>query len=361
MTSDRFKVAFQSTPSAWRETVRLSQHIKIFPVFQSTPSAWRETSDGLYFLYTNVSFQSTPSAWRETLPVIRIRKIRSDISIHSLRMEGDGIRCLLILLGKYFNPLPPHGGRLILRVLTRTRNRISIHSLRMEGDLNSTFPVFHVVKFQSTPSAWRETAGTARTHIAGACISIHSLRMEGDTGTDDSAARLYISIHSLRMEGDRRAACSCFVLHISIHSLRMEGDRRNIAREIKASVISIHSLRMEGDRRTVCDLREHRNFNPLPPHGGRRKSKTGSSGGDTFQSTPSAWRETYKNYCKCRRCLEFQSTPSAWRETVRFSRLGEREYNFNPLPPHGGRLEWVAAFLCGEIISIHSLRMEGDS
>ena len=269
MTSDRFKVAFQSTPSAWRETVRLlqhikifpvfqstpsawretvrlSQHIKIFPVFQSTPSAWRETSDGLYFLYTNVSFQSTPSAWRETLPVIRIRKIRSDISIHSLRMEGDGIRCLLILLGKYFNPLPPHGGRLILRVLTRTRNRISIHSLRMEGDLNSTFPVFHVVKFQSTPSAWRETAGTARTHIAGACISIHSLRMEGDTGTDDSAARLYISIHSL-MEGDRRAACSCFVLHISIHSLRMEGDRRNIAREIKASVISIHSLRMEGD------------------------------------------------------------------------------------------------------------------
>ena len=134
MTSDRFKVAFQSTPSAWRETVRLSQHIKIFPVFQSTPSAWRETSDGLYFLYTNVSFQSTPSAWRETLPVIRIRKIRSDISIHSLRMEGDGIRCLLILLGKYFNPLPPHGGRLILRVLTRTRNRISIHSLRMEGD-----------------------------------------------------------------------------------------------------------------------------------------------------------------------------------------------------------------------------------
>ena len=247
MTSDRFKVAFQSTPSAWRETVRLSQHIKIFPVFQSTPSAWRETSDGLYFLYTNVSFQSTPSAWRETLPVIRIRKIRSDISIHSLRMEGDGIRCLLILLGKYFNPLPPHGGRLILRVLTRTRNRISIHSLRMEGDLNSTFPVFHVVKFQSTPSAWRETAGTARTHIAGACISIHSLRMEGDTGTDDSAARLYISIHSLRMEGDRRAACSCFVLHISIHSLRMEGDRRNIAREIKASVISIHSLRMEGD------------------------------------------------------------------------------------------------------------------
>ena len=111
MTSDRFKVAFQSTPSAWRET-----------------------SDGLYFLYTNVSFQSTPSAWRETLPVIRIRKIRSDISIHSLRMEGDGIRCLLILLGKYFNPLPPHGGRPQFYLSSFSRGEISIHSLRMEGD-----------------------------------------------------------------------------------------------------------------------------------------------------------------------------------------------------------------------------------
>ena len=156
MTSDRFKVAFQSTPSAWRETVRLSQHIKIFPVFQSTPSAWRETSDGLYFLYTNVSFQSTPSAWRETLPVIRIRKIRSDISIHSLRMEGDGIRCLLILLGKYFNPLPPHGGRL---------DNFSA------ADANQ--------KFQSTPSAWRETFFW-NVQKRWKRISIHSLRMEGD-------------------------------------------------------------------------------------------------------------------------------------------------------------------------------------
>ena len=111
MTSDRFKVAFQSTPSAWRETVRLSQHIKIFPVFQSTPSAWRETSDGLYFLYTNVSFQSTPSAWRET----------DSESTHENEEQN-------------FNPLPPHGGRPQFYLSSFSRGEISIHSLRMEGD-----------------------------------------------------------------------------------------------------------------------------------------------------------------------------------------------------------------------------------
>ena len=79
--------AFQSTPSAWRETnwkLRYSRTDQ----FQSTPSAWRETlrpqkqkkcltnfnplpphggRPGISFiLFTILSFQSTPSAWRET-------------------------------------------------------------------------------------------------------------------------------------------------------------------------------------------------------------------------------------------------------------------------------------------------------
>ena len=57
-------------------------------------------------------FQSTPSVWREThhRPHLRFWVY---ISIHSLRMEGDCIQCLLRL------PTAP----------------ISIHSLRMEGDI----------------------------------------------------------------------------------------------------------------------------------------------------------------------------------------------------------------------------------
>ena len=55
-------------------------------------------------------FQSTPSAWRETeiVPTLRLSKY---ISIHSLRMEGDNQILNHILTDKYFNPLPPHGGR----------------------------------------------------------------------------------------------------------------------------------------------------------------------------------------------------------------------------------------------------------
>ena len=79
---------------------------------------------------------------------------------------------------------------------------------------------------------------------------------------------------------------------ISIHSLRMEGDQPNLI-IFQGSGISIHSLRMEGDSPAVPTL----------------------ANDVSFQSTPSAWRETcvllmYDNGSP------FQSTPSAWRETL---------------------------------------------
>ena len=40
--------------------------------------------------------------------------------------------------------------------------------------------------------------------------------------------------------------------------------------------------------------------------------------------------------------------------------LGLPDVNFNPLPPHGGRLCQVDAVCSAFHISIHSLRMEGD-
>ena len=39
---------------------------------------------------------------------------------------------------RYFNPLPPYGGRLGKMILHVLPQLISIHSLRMEGDLAST-------------------------------------------------------------------------------------------------------------------------------------------------------------------------------------------------------------------------------
>ena len=131
---ERFNVmlrtAFQSTPSVWRETRYTLSSPPCAP-FQSTPSVWRETSSDMEMSRWR-TFQSTPSVWRETRP--RIVK-------------------------KWIDP------------------------------------------FQSTPSVWRETHKTPE--IYRVCdISIHSLRVEGDESPEPFKLRIPISIHSLRVEGD---------------------------------------------------------------------------------------------------------------------------------------------------------------
>ena len=145
-------------------------------------------------------FQSTPSAWRETTEV-REKPRTQNISIHSLRMEGDISTHRTLSSRRYFNPLPPHGGRLY-----------HLH------------PLYANSLFQSTPSAWRETI-CHQYFLSFVCISIHSLRMEGDS-----------------------------YCHFFTHSIR--------------------------------------HFNPLPPHGGRLDSRSVGTMSISFQSTPSAWRET---------------------------------------------------------------------
>ena len=104
-------------------------------------------------------------------------------------------------------------------------------------------------------------------------------------------------------------------------------------------IISIHSLRMEGDR--LVD--------------GFRQTIEG------FQSTPSAWRETIGLALPPSVGSVFQSTPSAWRETRSHCTSSIMPGYFNPLPPHGGRRYQDIMYDRNRNISIHSLRMEGDS
>ena len=71
---------------------------------------------------------------------------------------------------------------------------------------------------------------------------------------------------------------------------------------------------MEGDDNVRIIFAMLRNFNPLPPYGGRPKLS--------------------RNFF---RFFPFQSTPSVWRETsVEYTEQYEGIY-FNPLPPYGGR------------------------
>ena len=105
------------------------------------------------------------------------------------------------------------------------------------------------------------------------------------------------------------------VTDISIHSLRMEGDMTRTLRTSLEKDISIHSLRMEGDNVLTSSQLQFK----------------------IFQSTPSAWRETSYIW-NITGDMKFQSTPSAWRETQHSQRHTSHH-----------------------IISIHSLRMEGDT
>ena len=214
-------------------------------------------------------------------------------------------------------------------------SHISIHSLRMEGDFTLTCRCTGVGVFQSTPSAWRETDRFG-CHAAGLSISIHSLRMEGDMSESKRSRHWGISIHSLRMEGDPAS------LHFTV------------------GLEDFNPLPPHGGRRfplsgSDCWLY----FNPLPPHGGRLPYFRRKLWERVFQSTPSAWRETSSTVSKIRHCT-FQSTPSAWRETFGMLRTNWRIFiSIHSLRMEGDNLDVPKAVFHN--ISIHSLRMEGDN
>ena len=194
---------------------------------------------------------------------------------------------------RYFNPLPPCGGRRYRWICASFLLYISIHSLRVEGD-RCLFPAsFNPGLFQSTPSVWRETL----------------LYLDLD-------AEKRISIHSLRVEGDWILWHCCTLCRvISIHSLRVEGDAPGCVRQERHPV----------------------HFNPLPPCGGRRHGKWNCQCSCGFQSTPSVWRETFAILCLQIPCYYFNPLPPCGgrRQVNNKHSLAPRD--FNPLPPCGGR------------------------
>ena len=193
-----------------------------------------------------------------------------------------------------FNPLPPHGGR-------------PFHSCSF----------LSAFQFQSTPSAWRETRFfTVFTTLFK--ISIHSLRMEGDGDVRKVRHRVrgFQSTPSAWREtcsSDNRRTDT----RISIHSLRMEGDLLCVPQLSRPFKFQSTPSAWRETVMLLLSRASPGNFNPLPPHGGRRFFHLHRQRHLSFQSTPSAWRETCcigsglaDSLCK------FQSTPSAWRETA---------------------------------------------
>ena len=104
----------------------------------------------------------------------------------------------------------------------------------------------------------------------------------------------HISIHSLRMAGDL-CVVVLWIPQKHFNPLPPYGGRLPKSRAfVVLPRISIHSLRMEGDPFTRGHADISLYFNPLPPYGGRLLFPEITVATVVFQSTPSVWRETVK-------------------------------------------------------------------
>ena len=162
------------------------------------PRGGRPTSAAVR--WNHVGFLSTPSARRAT-PAGYPSRLRSQISIHALREEGDASQKVGTSAFLDFYPRPPRGGR-----------QAEEKSLAAEYE------------FLSTPSARRATVAI-EPKDSGRAISIHALREEGDAIEGD---KTYENIKFLSTPSARRATRPRWGSppdkQISIHALREEGD-----------------------------------------------------------------------------------------------------------------------------------------
>ena len=129
-------------------------------------------------------------------------------------------------------------------------------------------------------------------------ISIHALRVEGDNRNklDKSQCLLFQSTPSVWRATYRGKYAYLGIANISIHALRVEGDKFLAASIGFCCKISIHALRVEGDRDIQCRPFRHQDFNPRPPCGGRPIRYGIQTVINKFQSTPSVWRATQKQW-----------------------------------------------------------------
>ena len=170
----------------------------------------------------------------------------------------------------YFNPLPPDGGRRKLILISGDYAEISIHSLRTEGDIVFVIWFFFCINFNPLPP----DGGRLYTLLKGFLTGGNFNPLPPDGGRPP-----IVPVKSIGKK-------------ISIHSLRTEGDPNFHRPEIK--LLPFQST-PSGRRETIqvqSNLRQHQNFNPLPPDGGRPFSLLPEYPYNVFQSTPSGRRET---------------------------------------------------------------------
>ena len=139
----------------------------------------------------------------------------------------------------------------------------------------------------------------------------------------------------------------------------MEGDRH--LKATTGDLIHFNPRPPHGGRRIdPTNSGSHKNFNPRPPHGGRLVMFSVFGGIKKFQSTPSAWRATFNALARNRSII------------ISIHALRMEGDSFIPMPtttivifqstPSAWRATKVALVEASAAgISIHALRMEGDA
>ena len=123
-------------------------------------------------------FNPLPPHGGRLLP--RCHQVRSTSDFNPLPPHGGRLTISSVWsVLRNFNPLPPHGGR-PKRSRCRLGESLYFNPLPPHGGRPIVIDdAQYLMAFQSTPSAWRETGADSEPGCVW-YISIHSLRMEGD-------------------------------------------------------------------------------------------------------------------------------------------------------------------------------------
>ena len=175
----------------------------------------------------------------------------TEISIHALREEGDGLMLLSKKSLLHFYPRPPRGGRRPAQKAADRPREISIHALREEGDRCARGMSIHLHDFYPRPPRGGRLTSAILIPILGEFLSTPSARRATEQA-DRYFSDFHISIHALREEGDRRVIGDVLLTErfLSTPSARRATKKKPLNQHFHT--ISIHALREEGDPLVPC-------------------------------------------------------------------------------------------------------------
>ena len=223
---------------------------------------------------------------------------------------------------KRFNPRPPHGRRHSSCDQRAGGGGVSIHAPLTGGDIKGRLCMARKKVFQSTPPSreatrldtgslwWRQFQSTPPSREATPC-TLHCVRIEMFQSTPPSreATRVLDVVASW-------------------------------------SLVSIHAPLTGGDVNDLCTLMTEGSFNPRPPHGRRRSSRSRMrAASNKFQSTPPSREATSRTSRSVIPPKVSIHAPLTGGDSEEESIVMARS-RFNPRPPHGRRPQYLVVKNC---------------